>query len=207
MQQYSPFLENLHKFFSDYQQHNLKEKIVFAPGTAPMRKGNSEIREILYATDFDVAYFVDPVYGVKKGAIEIDLDEIKEIDLGFKISADAKAMADKQDLGRIEVEFSYENKKRSITFIAGDATLEEYMPEKFNILFSGRRIGMYPGFGLRGTPSHYLDVIVARLEKGGYVIPDRDLTNDADYFFIPPQELGLVEEPNLRVGEIGVYRK
>lgn len=188
---HNTFLANLHTFFSDQSKHNLVHKIVFAPGTAPMRKENSEIEEILFATDFEKAYFVDPVYSVegKDSPLAWDLKRIEYIDSGFKIQ-DSR-------IGK-RVVFIYEKKEREAIFVAGDATIAENIPKDFTIVFSGKRIGLYPGVGLRGTPSEYLHEIVKKLPVGGYVVPDRALLDDTVFFLLPPEELGLKEIQGIR---------
>lgn len=186
------FLTNLHSFFTNSQKHTLSQKIVFAPGTAPMRRDNSEVAEILYATDFEKAFFVDPVYSVtgKDSPLSWDIDAIKILDSRFLIHDSRE--------GKTSVRFTFENKQREIIFLAGDATLPQFQPKTFTIFFSGRRIGLYPGVGLRGTPQEYLHEIVHKLPLGGFVVPDRALLDDSVYFVLPPSELGLEEVADIR---------
>ena len=213
---HNTFLANLHTFFSDQSKHNLVHKIVFAPGTAPMRKENSEIEEILFATDFEKAYFVDPVYSVegKDSPLSWDIASIKKIDPHVILGTNEVRTpeSDQKDSGRaasgtvwhptalarMTVRFLYENKHREVIFIPGDATIAENIPKDFTIVFSGKRIGLYPGVGLRGTPSEYLHEIVKKLPVGGYVVPDRALLDDTVFFLLPPEELGLKEIQGIR---------
>ncbi|MDE2025873.1 MAG: hypothetical protein KGJ07_05245 [Patescibacteria group bacterium] len=157
-----------------------------------MRKENSEVAEILFATDFEKAYFVDPVYGVKGKDCPLswDLRKMHMIDSHSLV---------KQTESGVTVMFTYQKKQREIIFVAGDATLPQFQPQDFTIFFSGRRIGLYPGFGLRATPIEYLPEIVKRLPLGGFVVPDRALLDDSVYFVLPPKELGLEEVTDIRV--------
>lgn len=167
------FLQRLHIFFSD------KKPIVFAAGTAPMTKKRSEIKEIFFATNFSKAYFADPMYKVPQ-VLTWEQEALRTF-------AEIKKMQENT------IHFIVNNVIRSITFLPVDATIPETMPKKFSVFFSGKRVGLYPGFPLRGTPSDYLVEIVKNLPKGGFLIPDRDLTDDTIYFPITPQELGLHE--------------
>ncbi len=213
MKQFSQFITNLHNFFTDSKKHGLQKKIVFAPGTAPMRKENSEIAEILFATDFEKAYFVDPVYGVKgkDSPLEWDISSLKTVGIDVILASKVRPGSDSGQVlrqaqdseqsrtARMTVKFIYKGKQREITFIPGDATIPQFQPKEFTIFFSGKRIGMYPGFGLRGTPSDYLPDIVEKLPIGGYLIPDRSLLDDAVYFPVSLLELHLEEVVGVRV--------
>jgi hypothetical protein len=202
------FLSNLHTFFSIESRHHLSHKIVFAPGTAPMRKENSEIEEILLVTDFEKAYFVDPVYGVegKDSPFGWDVEKIYSIATNVILEGVSPIGSHERDsiapVGRsrmTKITFTFQGTQREVIFVAGDATIAEHIPKDFTIFFSGKRIGLYPGVGLRGTPSEYLLEIVRYLPEGGYLVPDRSLLDDAVYFLIPPHELGLEEVPGIRV--------
>lgn len=184
------FLFRLHTFFSG-SSHGLTHKIVFAPGTAPMRKENSEIVDILFATDFESAYFVDPVYSVAgtDSPLAWDLASIKKIDPLCRVL---------QTDTMVHVDFLYNDVKRRALFIAGDATVPQFQPKEFTVFFSGKRIGVYPGVGLRGMPNEYLHEILTRLPVGGYVVPDRALLDDSVYFVLPFSELGLQEVEGIR---------
>jgi len=202
------FLTNLHAFFSDQSKHKVSHKIVFAPGTAPMRKENSEVEDILFATDFEKAYFVDPVYRVegKDSPLQWDIERIRSIATNVILEGVSPIGSHQKDsiapVGRsrmTKVQFTSQHKQREVIFVATDATIPEHIPNDFTILFSGKRIGLYPGFGLRGTPSEYLPEIVEKLPIGGYVVPDRDLLDDSVYFLLPPEEMGLEEVRGIRV--------
>lgn len=167
------FLQKLHIFFAK------KHPIVFAAGTAPMTKDRSEIKEIFFATNFSHAYFADPMYKVSQ-VLEWEQESLRSF-----------AEIKKRESNTLY--FFVNNLIRSITFLPVDATISETMPKKFNIFFSGKRVGLYPGFPLRGTPSDYLAEIIKKLPREGFLVPDRDLTDDTIYFPITPQELGLQE--------------
>jgi len=180
-----PFLQKLHQFFIDHERHKLIQKNVFAAGTAPMARERSEIREIFFATEFDKAYFIDPMYQVSQ-VLEIDLANL------------ASFATDISFISKSAVSCTIRGKKHFLFFESGDATYPQNMPPGFSIYFSGKRIGMYPGFGLRGSPSDYLCEIVEKLLRGGYVVPDRELADDTLFFPIPPRELGLQEVSHIR---------
>lgn len=167
------FLQELHKFFVN------KKPVVFAAGTAPMTKNRSEIKEIFFATEFSKAFFVDPMYKVPQ-VIHWEKEAIG-------------SFAEIKNTQENTIQFIVNKIIRSITFLPIDATIPKTMPKKFSIFFSGKRVGLYPGFPLRGTPSDYISEIVKKLPRGGFLVPDRDLTDDTIYFPIPVKELGLRE--------------
>lgn len=181
-------LENLNNFFTS-KQFPFEKKILFCPGTAPMR--GSEISDILHSTDFDVAYFVDPEYSEQKN-LQFDLDEIA----GLSRSA-------VQQSSDGEVRFQYQGKERVIRFVAADAT--KFIPDDFNVYFSGKRVCIddkRTEHEIKSTPSDIVDKIVAKLPVGGLFFPDRDCEDDSMFFKESPESYGLEEVKGIRTGKI-----
>lgn len=177
------FLQQLHTYFAQKRS----PITIFAAGTAPMNKDRSEIKEILFASHFTKAFFVDPMYSIQ----DIIDWEIASLALFARV----------QERKENTIFFSFDNKIRSITFLPYDATNPQTMPMDFMVFFSGKRVGLYPGFPLRGTPSDYISLIIEKLPVGGYVIPDRELIDDSVYFPLPPKELGLQEVFRIKVSK------
>jgi len=174
---------------------------VFSGGTAPMREGNSEIPFILDSTDFDEGTFVDPGYA-NSHRLNLDLQEIQRIsDEVIKLSNTKLKPGEK-----LELNFRHKGKIKKITFIAGDATKEENIPPSFNIYFSGRRVCINDE-NLENTPSEKIDMLMNRLRPGGFMIPDRDLEDDAAFFAgRQPQDLSLREVEGIRPAPRTVLR-
>ncbi len=184
-------------------------KVVFSAGTAPMRE--SEVFTLLYCTDFDEATLVDPNYS-KASRLTIDLEEIARLsDNGIVITAETtaeRAPATQTSAGdmqtvtkslaygeRLEASFCCAGKQRKITFIAGDATQDQIMPQGYNVYFSGRRVCINQenrDYGITFTPTGCLEKIVSRLPIGGLLFPDRDAP-DRLFFEKKPEEYGLAQ--------------
>lgn len=174
---------------------SFSQKILFCPGTAPMKRGRSELFTILYSTDFDVAYLVDPGY-VDSVRLQWDLDDLSEV------TENSTFLREKSQLQldeQLEVRFHYEGKERRVIFVAGDA--RRHIPSDFNVYFSGSRVCINDEdqkYGIKSIPSQHLDEIVKQLPVGGLFFPDRDIKDDFCYFGGDPQRLGLQEIPGIR---------
>ncbi len=190
----STIFDRLRAYFTS-NQFSFDKKILFCPGTAPMNEGHSEVYTIIYSTDFDIAYFVDPGY-TDPNTLQDDLAEITEL---AENSVKLDGESDLQFNGRVEVTFQYQAKERRIIFIAGDATKQ--IPDDFNVYFSGCRVCINnerEEYGLESTPSQHLDEIVEKLPMNGLFFPDRDLEDDSTYFETSPEEVGLEEVEGIR---------
>ncbi|MBT5502709.1 hypothetical protein HN858_00105 [Candidatus Falkowbacteria bacterium] len=168
--------QRLNQFFTDPERFQFKKKLVFSAGTCPMRANNSEIPYLVESTDLDEGTLVDPGYAQAE-RLAWDLQAIEAL-TDEPISTSEKQVAPGE---KLTVEFQYKSKPRKITFIAGDATEKENMPENFNVYFSGRRV-VINDEDLQHTPTEKIANIIESLADGGYVIPDRDLADDSTFF-------------------------
>jgi hypothetical protein len=187
------FFHTLSSFFRS-EEFPFEKRVVFAPGTAPMNRSGEDLYEILYATNFDEAIFVDPGYS-EQWRLQQDFDAIRKY-------ADGEVSFERNELylgESITVAFYCAGKQRKLTFVAGDATKQ--IPEEYNIFFSGRRVAInHEGkeYGITERPNDRIKDIVARLPIGGLFFPDRDFDDDAMYFDRNPEEYGLEEVEGIR---------
>lgn len=191
------FYYRLRSVFQDHEAFPFKRKILFCPGTAPMREENSEISTILYSTDFDEAWMVDPYYALTD-PVQWDVTDIK------KCSDDGSCEVSQHPQGKT-IRFQCCGKERVVHLLASDASHENALPPDFNVFFSGRRINpstVPADFkpSLESGPKGLLKTIIDRLPVGGFFFPDRDCTDDGAKYFYPdsPTSLGLIEIPGIR---------
>src|SRR5271155_600477 len=119
--EFIPSFRNISRYFREENHHGLAKKNVFAAGTAPMRQ--SEMRTLLYLTDFDQLTCLDPSYQ-RQRSLAMDMASLRELADNEPI---IESSTDAHGRTTTVAHFQSGGKERMVTFLPTSATAPENM--------------------------------------------------------------------------------